>query len=120
MDHVRHPSGAPEEAFGESATLVVVIPVETFGQHQALRRVETEAVNFGECYQEAGKLLALPKDAELGCLLDRVSGVLAGIGEADDFRLRALRLQQEGGEVRGVQRHANRADHLAASTGDDL
>ena len=38
---------------------------------------------------------------------------LAGIGETDDFRLRARRLQQEGGEVRRVQRNANRADHLA-------
>jgi hypothetical protein len=45
---------------------------------------------------------------------------LAGIGETGDFRLRALRLQQEGGEVRRVQRHANRADHLAAGMGDDL
>ena len=42
---------------------------------------------------------------------------LAGIGETDDFRLRALRLQQEGGEVRRVQRHANRADHFAAGMG---
>ena len=42
---------------------------------------------------------------------------LAGIGETDDFRLRALRLQQEGGEVRRVQRHANRADYLTAGMG---
>jgi len=41
---------------------------------------------------------------------------LAGIGETDDFRLRALRLQQEGGEVRRVQR-ANRANHIAAGMG---
>ena len=37
-------------------------------------------------------------------LLDRVDGVAAGIGEADHLGLRGLRLQQEGGEVGGIER----------------
>src|SRR5512147_2358052 len=104
MDHAWHPSSALEEALGESAALVVMIPVETFGQHQALRRIEAQTIHLGDRHQQAGKLLALPEDAEFGRLLDRVDCVLAGTGEGDYFRLRALRLQQEGGEVRRVQR----------------
>ena len=36
------------------------------------------------------------------------------------LRLRRLRLQQEGGEIRRVQRHVDRAEHLAAIGGDDI
>ena len=50
---------------------------------------------------------------EVGFLPGILKVYLAGIGETDDFRLLARRLQQEGGEVRRVQRNANRADHLA-------
>jgi len=47
-------------------------------------------------------------DAELRCLLDRIGRVLAGIGEADDSRLRILCLQQIAGEVSGVQGTSDR------------
>ena len=53
-------------------------------------------------------------DAELGRLLDRVDGVAAGIGKADDLGLRRLRLQQERREVGGRERMAHLAQHLAA------
>ena len=58
--------------------------------------------------------LAALLDAELGGLLDRVDGVAAGIGKADHFGFRILRLQQEGGEIRGAERMLARAQHLAA------
>ena len=80
-----------------------MVPVEAFGEDEALRGLEAEPVHLGERHQQAGELLAGLDDAELGRLLDRVGGVEAGIGKADDLGLRALRLQQEGGEVRRVE-----------------
>ncbi len=77
-------------------------------------------MDLGEREQQAGQLLAALDDAEFGRLLDRVGGVEAGIGKADDLGLGALRLQQEGGEVRGVERNADRADHLAALGLDEI
>ena len=59
-------------------------------------------------------------DAELAGLLDRVDGVAAGIGEADDLRARSLRLQQEGGEIGRVERMANGAEHLAPCRPDHI
>jgi hypothetical protein len=56
-------------------------------------------VHVGHEHQQAGQLLAALGDAELGRLLDRVDGVAAGVGQADDLGLRRLRLQQEGREV---------------------
>ena len=105
---------ALREALGERARLIVQVPVERLGEVQALRGVQAERVDVGDEQQQTGKLLAAGDDAELGRLLDRVGGVAAGIGEADDLRLRGLRLQQERGEVRGVERMAHRAEHLAA------
>ena len=61
-----------------------------------------------------GELLPALDDAEFGALLDRVDGVAAGIGQADDLGLGRLRLQQERREVVGVERMANLAEHLAA------
>jgi len=57
-------------------------------------------VHFGKREQKRGDaLLAALRHAEFGRLLDSVRGIEAGIGEADDFRPRTLRLQDEGGEV---------------------
>jgi hypothetical protein len=120
LDHVRHPAGALEEAIGEVAALVVAIPVIALGQHQALGGIEPEAVNFGQRQQQPGKLLAALDDAELGRLLDRVGGVEAGVGKADDLGFRALRLQQERGEVRRVQGDADRTHDLAALFPDEI
>src|SRR4030081_666704 len=69
--------------------------------------------------QQCCELLATGDNAELRRLLDRVSGVAAGIGEADDLGLRRLRLQQEGGEVRGVDRMLDAAENFAATGRDD-
>ncbi|MNO07657.1 hypothetical protein D3C81_2299430 [compost metagenome] len=45
-------------------------------------------------HQQAGQLHGL-RDAEFVGGLDRVDGVAAGIGQAQDLRLGRLRLQQE-------------------------
>ena len=79
---------------------VVQVPVEGFGEGQALRGLQAERMHVVDEQQQRGELLAACDDAEFGRLLDRVGGVAAGIGKADDLRLRGLRLQQERGEVR--------------------
>ena len=53
-------------------------------------------------------------------LLDGVDGVAAGIGEPDHLGLGSLRLQQERGEVGGVERMPHAAQHLAAGLGHDI
>jgi hypothetical protein len=81
------------KALRERAGLVVQIPIEWRRKLQALRRLETKAVHVGEEDEEAGEFLAAFDETELGPLLDRIDGIAAGIGEADDLRLRRLRLE---------------------------
>jgi hypothetical protein len=71
-------------------------------------------VDFGDGEEQAGELLAGLDDAELSGALDGAGGVEAGIGKADDLGARALGLEQEGGEVGGAERMADRAEDLAA------
>ena len=61
-----------------------------------------------------------PDDAELAACFDRVDGVAAGVGQADDLGLGRLGLQQEGREVAGAQRHLDAAQHLAAGRLDHV
>ena len=107
------------EALRPGAGLVVLVPIEGRGQLQAVRGLQAEAVDVGDEDQQPGELLAALDDAEFRRLLDRVDRVATGIGEADDLGLRGLRLEQVGGEIRGVERHLDRAQHLAAAGGDD-
>src|SRR6185503_21235758 len=79
-----------------------------------------ERLHVGGEDQQAGQLLAALDDAELAGLLDRVDGVLAGIGEADDLGLGSLGLQQEGREVLRAERMTYAAEHLAAGLLDDF
>jgi hypothetical protein len=44
----------------------------------------------------------------------------AAVSEADDLRLRALRLQQEGREIGGIERMPNRTENLATVRRDDV
>src|SRR4029077_18933161 len=96
------------------ARRVVEIPVESFGQNEALRSREAKRGNVGRENQKAGEFLPAFYDSEFGALLDRVDGVTAGIGEANDLGLGSLRLQQERREVVGVDRMTDLAQHLAA------
>src|SRR5690606_34096002 len=93
---------------------------ERLGEVQAVGDLEAERVDIGDEHQEAGKFLAARYDAELRGLLDRVDGVAAGIGKTDDLGLGGLRLQQERGEIGGVERMANATHHLAAEFGESL
>ena len=62
-----------------------MVPVEGFGERQALRGLQPERMHVVDEQQQRGELLAASDDAELGRLLDRVGGVAAGIGKADDL-----------------------------------
>src|SRR5882724_6040866 len=53
-------------------------------------------------------------NAKLSRLLDRIGSVSASIGQADDLRIRRLRLQQERRKVRSVEGMFDLADDLAA------
>ena len=71
-------------------------------------------MDVGQEDQQSGELLAAFDDAELGRLLDRIGRVAAGVGKTDDLRLRRLCLQQERGEILGIQRHLHATEDLAA------
>src|SRR5579883_1715969 len=107
-------------ALGPGARLVVHVPVEGLGQHQALRDRQGERLNVGGEHQQACQLLAALDDTELARLLDRVDRVLAGVGETDDLGLRRLGLQQERGEVLRREGRPDGAQYLAAGRLHDL
>src|SRR6516225_10409775 len=96
-------AGSLDEALRELAGLVVLIPIKAFREHKTLGCLQPQAMHFGDCEQKASQLLAAGNNAELRRLLDRVGRVQTRIGKSDDLRLRALRLKQEGREVRRVQ-----------------
>src|SRR5260370_39973361 len=75
MDHARHVAGALDEALGKGARLVVMIPIKPFGQDQALRGLQPQAIHFRDCHQKARELLPALDDAEFRRLLDRVGGI---------------------------------------------
>src|SRR5207253_2658059 len=104
---------ALREALRKSTGLVIQIPVKRFREVQALRHIKAEGVNVGNKQQQTREFLASRDNAELRRLLDRISGVATGIGHADDFSLRRLRLQQERGEIRRIQGMLDAADNLA-------
>ena len=107
-----------EEACGPCARLGVLVPVPAVGQVHALRGLQAQRVDVVDEDQQAGQLHRLG-DAELVGRLDRVDGVAAGVGQAQDLRLAGLRLQQEGREVAGRQRVLDGADDGAAGGLDD-
>ncbi|MNT10796.1 hypothetical protein D3C72_1456450 [compost metagenome] len=69
--------------------------------------------------QQHGRKLLPAADTEFRCLLDGRDRVATRVGDSDDLRLGALRLEQEGREVGGVQRVEHRAHHFAAIGFDD-
>ncbi len=70
-------------------------------------------MNIVNKQQKAGEFLASRDDAKLCGLLDRVGGVAASIGHADNLGFRRLRLQQERREVRRIQGMLDGTEHLA-------
>jgi hypothetical protein len=57
-----------------------------------LRHIQAQAVDVVDEDQKARELLPAANDAELGGLLDGILRVGAGVGEADYFSFRRLRL----------------------------
>src|SRR5262249_34244532 len=82
-----------------------------------LRSLETQRVNVIKPEYEPSEPLPALRQSELVRLLDRIRCVAAGIGQPDDLRLRRLRLQEEGREVRRVDRMMHGAENLAAARG---
>ena len=66
--------------------------------------LQAERVDVGDQHQQAGHLLAGLEDAELAAELDRIDVVGRAAGDADDLRLRRLRLENERGEIRRGER----------------
>ncbi len=91
MNHGRHllVLHALREALAERASLIVQVPIEGFGEVQAIGYVEAKRVDVADEQQQRRELLAARDNAEFGRLLDRVRCVAASIGETDDLRLRA-------------------------------
>jgi len=65
-------------------------------------------------------LLAPFEDAEFAAELDGIDVVGRAAGDADDLRLRGLRLQNERREIGRRERMPDRTDHLAAVLHDHL
>src|SRR5947209_13112204 len=74
--------------------LVIHVPVEGRGELETLCRFQAKAVHIADEDKKAGELLAPRDDAEFSALLDGVDCIAAGVRQADDFRLRGLRLQK--------------------------
>src|SRR3981081_4517331 len=72
-------------------------------------------MHVGNEEQQRRERLPALRDANLRGLLDGVRCIAACIRQADDLRLRVLRLQKEGREVWRIQWMADGAEHLAAS-----
>ena len=120
LDHVWHPPGALGAALAELAVPVVEVPIIALGQHQTLRGFQAQAMDLRHRQQRRREPLAAGDDAEFPGLLDRIDGVLAAAVKGDSLRLGALRMQEEGREVRGVEREEHVAKHLAPAGRDDL
>ena len=112
--HLAVHAGPRGKTFGEGAGVLIHVPIEGFQQLQALRDFQAHAVHVVHEQQERDHGLPAFFGAEFGRLLYRVDGIAAGVCQADHLGLRALRLQQEGREVRRSQRMLARAQHLAA------
>ena len=105
--------------FGPGPRVVVQVPVGALGQAQVPCDRQAQRVHGGDEHQQIGQRL-LGRATDFDRLLDRFDGDAAGIGQADDFRARALRLEQERRKVGAQKRVPNRTQHLAAVGLDDL
>ena len=115
VDHGRMDTAiALGEPLGEGARPIIQVPVERLGEDEPLRGLEPESMDVREEHEEACEVLPTLDDAELRALLDGVRGVAARIGQPDHLRLGRLSLEEEGGEILGVERMAHLAQHLAA------
>jgi hypothetical protein len=89
------------KTLGERACLVVHIPIERRHQHDALRCRQAERAYIVLPDDQRQQLLLLAKP-EFGGLFERIAGVTTRIGECDRVGFRAMRLQQQRGEIVGL------------------
>ena len=80
---------------GRTPACLVQVPVEGFGQQQALGQLEPERVDVGDLHEQGGDLHSAPH-AELAGLLDRVDGVGPRVGERQHLGSGQFRLQSSG------------------------
>ena len=114
MNHGRTGAGRFHEPIGPGAGLIVHVPVPAGGELDALGHIGAECVNVAQEQNQCGKGLAALGHTELTGGVDGVGGVGTGVGQGDHISARGLRLQDEGGEVRGRERMANAANHFTA------
>src|SRR5215831_1485570 len=85
------------ELLGESAIVVVRVPIPGLCKDKPLRCLQTERVHIGDENQKARK--ALITADEFSGLLDRVDRVSAGVGKSNDLGFGRSGLQQKVGKI---------------------
>ena len=85
-----------------------------------MRRFQPERVDGIDAHAKRGEGLRARDHAELRRLLDQIGHVGAGVAEPDDAGLRFPRPREIGAEIRGVERMAGTAKHLATFLADDF
>ncbi len=104
---------------GKFARCVIHVPVPAGDELHAGCVLQAQAVDVAVEDEQRRDLHRLV-DAEFLGRLDGVDGVATGIGQCQYLGLGALRLQQEGREVGGIERVAHGCSHCAALGLDDL
>ena len=120
LERRRHRPVPVEEPVRPFAGRVIEIPIEPFGEGEALRGAQTQGVGLAQGEEKCREALsALGTDAEFGGLGDRTVEVPARVREGDDLRARRLGLKQIAGEIRRAERVAHRADDAAPMARDE-
>ena len=110
---VRHALAAGEKALGESARLIVEVPIPGLHEGEVVGDVESGCVDVAEIGDWGGEILRR-REVEFARLLERVQEIGAGDGEArSPWPWRPAR-DKIGAEVGGVERRAYAADHRSA------
>src|ERR1700756_1948895 len=73
---------ALREALRERAGAIIEVPVEGFGEVQALCRFQAKRVDVVNKQKETRKLLSSGDDAELGRLFDRIESIAPSIRQS--------------------------------------
>ncbi len=108
------------EAPGPGARLIVLVPVETVGHVESLRRREPDRVDLLQKHEEDHDLPASLRQPPFGRLPDRPHRVAADARQAEDRRGRGPGTQEKRGIVERAEREFHAAEHASACAGDGL